>query len=67
MPKPPEVGHVAFDPPLKLKTQPFDRAWEIIKELDIFKTTCFHYVGNHEIKGLTFETREQAMLFRLKF
>lgn len=66
MPKPPEMGYVSFDPPLVFKGEKFNRAWEIIMEMNILHEVAFCYVGNHEIKGLGFPTKEQAMLFKLR-
>lgn len=66
MPRPPERGYISFDPPLVFKSEEFNRAWEIIQEMLVLHTVAFHYVGNHEIKALSFETKEQAMIFKLK-
>lgn len=61
----PEPGFIKFEPWLKFKTPKYNRAWEVLKEMDIVRTTVFcHYDMN--ITGLGFETKEQAMLFRLK-
>lgn len=60
------MGYVSFDPPLVFKGEKFNRAWEIIMEMNILHEVAFCYVGNHEIKGLGFPTKEQAMLFKLR-
>jgi len=66
VPRPPKRGYIGFDPPLAFKSDKFNRAWEIIQEMKVLHTVAFHYVGNHEIKALSFETTEQAMLFKLR-
>lgn len=66
MPKPPERGNLEFNPPLAFGSDRFKDAWEILKDLQASNTVVFHYVGNHQIKGLSFETREQAMIFKLR-
>lgn len=58
--------YIEFNPPLAFKSDAFNRAWEILMEMRITHTVAFHYVGNHEIKGLSFETKEQAIIFKLR-
>jgi hypothetical protein len=43
----------------------YDRAHEIINEMAIRRTTAFCY-QDMDIVGLGFETKEQAMIFKLK-
>lgn len=66
MPKPPEMGHVSFDPPLAFKSEKFNRAWDLLIEMMVDREVVFHYVGNHQIKSLSFPTKELAMMFKLR-
>lgn len=64
MPKPPELGHLYFDPPLIFGSPRYRRAWKLIKELGVQKTVVFR-MRDMNILGLSFDTKDQAMLFRL--
>lgn len=66
MPKPPERGNLSFDPPLAMKSDEYNRAWELILEMGLSREVAFLYVGNGAIKGLSFPTKDQAMMFRLR-
>lgn len=66
MPAPPERGNLSFDPPLEMRSDKYNRAWELLLEMDISREVVFHYVGMGAIKGLSFPTKEQAMMFRLR-
>lgn len=66
MPAPPERGNLSFDPPLKMRSDEYNRAWELLLEMDLSREVVFRYVGMGAIKGLSFPTREQAMMFRLR-
>lgn len=66
MPAPPEMGHLNFNPPIALKSDRYYRAWELIEEMGLKKEVVQLYRGNHELYGLSFPTKEQAMLFRLR-
>lgn len=66
MPKPPEMGFISFDPPLPFKSDKFNRAWDLIEEMGLLREVVFSYVGNHQIKGLGFPTKDQAMMFKLR-
>lgn len=66
MPKPPERGNLEFDPPLKPGTDQFIRAWELLLEMDLSREVVFHYVGVGWIKALSFPTKAEAMIFRLR-
>lgn len=67
MPKPPERGHVDFDPPVPLISSRYRRLWEIISDMGVTKTVAVQTTGHHLIKYLSFETKEQAMIFKLRF
>lgn len=67
MPKPPERGYVEFHTPLLFNSPEFKRAVEIIDELKAVRTVAVQYIGRHAMKSLSFETKEQAMLFKLRF
>lgn len=66
MPKPPEMGHLTFDPPIKAGSERFYRYWELIHEMGLKREVVFFYKGFHELHGLSFPTKAQAMLFKLR-
>lgn len=66
MPAPPEMGHLKFDPPIRPYTEEYKRAWFLLKEMNLTKEVVFSYKGNMDLHGLTFPTKEQAMMFRLR-
>lgn len=67
MQKHPERGHVEFQSPLALASPEYRRAYDIMSDMAVTRTVAVQFIGRHEIKSLNFETREQAMLFKLRF
>lgn len=66
MPKSPERANIEFNPPLAIRTPSFERAEEILREMGIRQSVAIFYVGNHEIREMSFESRDQAVMFRLR-
>ena len=66
MPKPSEMGHLYFDPPITLKSDRYHRAWELLDEMDLRQEVVMSYRGNTELYALGFPSKEQAMLFKLR-
>lgn len=66
MPKPEEYGFIDFTPHLVIGTDEYQRAWQVINELGlthVLQCTC----GWGDIKSLGFQTKKQAIMFKLRF
>lgn len=61
-----ERGNLSFDPPLTHGSPGFIRAWELFMDMNIQREVIFTYIGMGSIKALSFPTKEQAMMFRLR-
>jgi hypothetical protein len=63
----PKYHAVHFDPPLVLNSPEFKRAEEILRIMDVKKTTLIGTMGEGHMWLLGFADKDQAMMFRLQF
>ena len=57
---------IYFKPHLLYKSDEWNRAWELLKETELWKSTVIGYSGNMNLRLLSFERKEDAMMFRLR-
>lgn len=67
MSKEPEMGFIPFNPPIIHKSSRYYRAWELLKDMDLVRQVAFCYQGNMELHALVFPTKQEAMIFKLRF
>ena len=51
---------------MQMGSPEYKRAWALIIEMGLNREIVFSYVGNGAIRGLSFPTKEDAMMFRLR-
>ena len=51
---------------MKMGSPEYKRAWALIIEMGLNREIVFRYVGSGAIQGLSFPTKEQAVMFRLR-
>ena len=65
MPNLPEPYFIKFEPALQFRSSRYYSAWEVLTEMGLRQTVAFQLL-NMDITGLTFDSREEALMFKLK-
>lgn len=66
VPKPADMHHLVFDPPITHGSERYHRSWELLSDMGLRRAVVFHYKGNMELHGLTFPTKPLALMFKLR-